>query len=234
MQVIDGVPIVAPENTTGVTRILIPAGIGDTYWIMVKMQSFLEKNKLHKPVIIVLSESNSYDLARIRSVPFLKMIPFVTIGDPEWITVDPVNPRSVELQNIYDESRIKYGRSIFPGFMGYEYFISYNGWINTGHLLEDDDIECDWYFPINDISGTQKITKEQTIKNFGRYAIFYFSNFTNSIIKRFSIDKIIETSILLKNKSLATETLKRLESVNPDNQKIKEYSAEIEKLVIES
>ncbi|MFH0987915.1 MAG: tetratricopeptide repeat protein [Parcubacteria group bacterium] len=48
------------------------------------------------------------------------------------------------------------------------------------------------------------------------------------------LDKIIETSILLKNKSLAGEMLKRLASVNPDNQKIKEYSAEIEKLVIES
>ncbi len=44
------------------------------------------------------------------------------------------------------------------------------------------------------------------------------------------IDKIIEISIMLKNKILAVEMLKRLETVNPDNQKLKEYQDKINDL----
>lgn len=44
------------------------------------------------------------------------------------------------------------------------------------------------------------------------------------------IDKIIEISIMLKNKILAMEMLKRLETVNPENQKLKEYQDKINEL----
>ena len=44
------------------------------------------------------------------------------------------------------------------------------------------------------------------------------------------LDKIIEISIMLKNKSLAFDMLKRLEEANPANQKISEYSKKIKEL----
>jgi tetratricopeptide (TPR) repeat protein len=44
------------------------------------------------------------------------------------------------------------------------------------------------------------------------------------------LDEIIEISIILKNKSLAFDMLKKLEEVNPENQKISEYSKKIKDL----
>ena len=44
------------------------------------------------------------------------------------------------------------------------------------------------------------------------------------------IDLLIETSIMLGNKSLAWEMLKRMEAVNPENQKLGEYKGKIEEL----
>lgn len=44
------------------------------------------------------------------------------------------------------------------------------------------------------------------------------------------LDEIIEISIMLKDKILAYETTKRLEQVNPDNQKVKEYFHKISEM----
>jgi tetratricopeptide (TPR) repeat protein len=44
------------------------------------------------------------------------------------------------------------------------------------------------------------------------------------------IDLLIETSIMLKDKIEAWEMLKRMEAVNPENQKLAEYRAKIEEL----
>ena len=44
------------------------------------------------------------------------------------------------------------------------------------------------------------------------------------------LDQMIEISIMLKNKIQALELIKRLEEVNPENQKIKEYYEKIEEM----
>ena len=44
------------------------------------------------------------------------------------------------------------------------------------------------------------------------------------------LDQIIEISIVQKNKSLALEMLKKLEEVNPDNQKIRDYYEKLKEL----
>jgi hypothetical protein len=41
-------PRVAPKNTTGVTRIVVPGGIGDVYWCMVKMEAFCRSKGLQR------------------------------------------------------------------------------------------------------------------------------------------------------------------------------------------
>jgi len=187
------IPKVAPPNEMGGPRIVIPAGIGDAYWVMVKMEAFCRRHGITgKPRVLVLAEKNQWDLARLRSVPFLEMVPFIEVAQERWVSADPVEPRPQCLQEIYDESRIRHGRTVFPGFMGYEYFVSYNGLLNTGHWLEDDDLECNWHLPLRE-SESQRVARADAMSKYGPYAVFYFSNFTKRILRQFSVDKIVET-----------------------------------------
>lgn len=120
------------------TRILVPPGIGDIYWVTVKLKSFLEKNNLTDPEITVVSYFDSLE-AHLRGIEFLEMFPDIKIGDPQCVENDP------ELQQIWQEAYLGPGKSIFPGVMGYDYLIAYNGVINSGGWLETcDEYECDW------------------------------------------------------------------------------------------
>jgi hypothetical protein len=120
------------------TRILVPPGIGDIYWVLVKLKSFLKNNNLSNPELTVVSYTDEFN-AHLRSVEFLRMFPWVTIGNPASV------PNEAGLQHIWDEAYSGPGQSIFPGIMGYDYFIAYNGRINSGGWIEADEYECDWY-----------------------------------------------------------------------------------------
>lgn len=189
----DRVPQIAPPNDTGSPRILIPGGIGDAYWVMVKMEAFCCREGITEPpTVLILAESRSWDESRVRSLPFLDMVPFIRTADPCWIPVDPVDPRPQELHDIYVECREKQGRTCYPGFMGYEYFLSYNGIINSGNWIENaDDLECNWYLPLTVSEGQERFMARCT-RRYGKYMALYFSNFTEEMITKFPISKIIK------------------------------------------
>ncbi len=124
------------------TRILVPPGIGDVYWVLVKLKSFLEKNGLSNPELTIVSYPDGLN-GHLRSIEFLEMVSWLTIGNPQFVPNDPA------LQAIWDEAYNGPGRSIFPGVMGYDYFMAYNGVINSGGYLETcDEYVCDWDFPV--------------------------------------------------------------------------------------
>ncbi len=124
------------------TKILVPPGIGDIYWVTVKLRSFLEKNGLSNPELTAVSYYDKLE-AHLRGVEFLKLFPWIEIGEPQCVENDK------SLQSIWDEAYNGPGRSIFPGVMGYDYFIAYNGVINSGKFLENtDEYECDWSVPL--------------------------------------------------------------------------------------
>ena len=123
------------------TKILVPPGIGDIYWVTVKLRSFIEKNGLSNPELTVVSYYDKLE-AHLRGIEFLKLFPWIKIGNPLCVENDK------SLQPIWDEAYNGPGRSIFPGVMGYDYFIAYNGVVNSGGYLETcDDYECDWSVP---------------------------------------------------------------------------------------
>lgn len=119
------------------TRILVPPGIGDIYWVLVKLESFIKTNKLADPELTIVSYPDPLG-GHLRAMPFLEMFPWVKIGNPS------VVPNAPGLQEIWDEAYLNTGRSIFPGVMGYDYFMAYNGRINSGGWIEDDEYACDW------------------------------------------------------------------------------------------
>ena len=123
-------------------RILIPPGIGDAYWVLVKLPAFLKRNGLSNPELTVLSRE-TYGNSHLRSLPFLQMFDFVSVGTPQF------TPNTDAVQSVCNEAYLGPGRSIFQDVLGYDYFIAYNGRINSGGWIEDDDIECNWYPEFN-------------------------------------------------------------------------------------
>lgn len=188
------IPIVASLNKTGVPRIVVPGGIGDIYWVMVKLEAFCRKNGIEgKPRITILA-NEVWESSQMRGVPFVEMTPFVTMGDPRTTPMDPVKPRPKALQDVYTRCGSRHEQTVWPGFMGYEYFICYNGVINSGHWLEEDDLECNWYLPL-DISDGQRQFQRECSARYGRYAVFYFSiigDFIARNLTQFPLDKMAD------------------------------------------
>jgi hypothetical protein len=186
-------------------RILVPTGIGDVYWVMTKLQSFCKKYHItEKPSITILTDSDNPGY--LRTVPFLEMIPFIQIGELPTIALDPVKPRPEYIQKIYEELYTKNGRTVYPGLYGYDYFISYNGIINSGNWLEScDDLECNWNFDLI-VSDEQQQFRNECKEKYGKYAVFYWTfngNYIDYQLKQFSLDKIAEAikQIVCKLKS---------------------------------
>jgi len=196
MNVLAHIPKVAPPNPNGIPRIVVPGGIGDIYWILVKLQAFCGRHGIEdKPTLVILSDDGVWESSRLRSVPFLKMVPFVQIGAPSTTPMFSGPRKEKVLQEFYSRLSRENHQAIYPGFMGYEYLICYNGLINSGHWLErDDDLECDWYFPM-EISEEQRSFQERCQDRFGDYAVFYFSmvgDFVTRNMAQFPLDKMAE------------------------------------------
>lgn len=127
------------------TRILVPPGIGDVYWVLVKLKSFIETNNLYPPELTIVSYPDDMN-AHLRSIPFLEMVDGISIGEPKSIA------NASGLDDLWNEAYYGPGRSIFHGTMGYDFFIAYNGCINSGWMLEDaDGYACDWTGPLRNI-----------------------------------------------------------------------------------
>jgi hypothetical protein len=172
------------------TRILVPTGIGDIYWILTKLEAFCRKNGISdKPALTVLCGGVGED--QLRSLPLIEMVPFVQVGNPATFPLDPVDPRPDHIQDIYREAFTEYGRTAYPGLYGYDYFLCYNGIINSGNWLDDrDDLECNWNFDLI-LSGEHK----QFGQEYRKYAVFYWTfngNYIDYHLKQFPLDKLAE------------------------------------------
>jgi hypothetical protein len=59
--------------------------------------SFIEKNRLSKPELTVVSRADEYG-SHLRSIPFLEMIPWIIVGDPQYV------PNADELDAVWAEA----------------------------------------------------------------------------------------------------------------------------------
>ncbi len=119
-------------------RILVPPGIGDIYWVLVKLPALMKRYGWKRPELTILSNPDDRG-GYLRAIPYLKMFDWVSIGEPQSI------PNKPELRHIYDEAYLGSGHSIFENVHEYDYFIAYNGRVNSGGYIENDDVACDWY-----------------------------------------------------------------------------------------
>lgn len=170
-------------------KILYPPGIGDSYWSIVKTQAFLKREKIGIPdIYIVCPREKEFDAHR-RAFPFIEMFPFLCAS------YETVESNNFEDRKIWDEAYKNEGRTIFKNVLGYDYFISYNGNLRHGKRMDevDFDLECNWK-PSMFVSLEQEKFKEESIRKYGRYIVFYFVfqgtyiNWTNE----FSVENVIK------------------------------------------
>lgn len=145
-----------PENRP---KILTPAGIGDTYWVIVKLRAFLKKHGLGMPDLYVQDSGGPK-----RTHPFVETIPFVhAAGYHKWKGNDA----------LFQEAYMQNKRTIFPNVLGMDYFMAYNGILRFGRSLEDvdTDLECEW-FPKMHVSKTSQGYRE-SLQRGGKYCVVY-------------------------------------------------------------
>jgi len=159
-------------------KILIPPGIGDAYWVLVKLQAFLEREGLGIPEIYVASPQEKKFQSHLRAFPFLEMFPFVkaTWKTIDNYTEDPNTKESMFPVSFWQAAYLTSKQRIWENVLGCDYFINYNGVINSALSLEevDSDLTCNWNLPML-VSPEQEEYKRNALKTYGDYVVFHFS-----------------------------------------------------------
>jgi SAM-dependent methyltransferase len=153
------------------TKILFPPGMGDSMWSIIKLESFLKRNKIKSPVdaYIVCPKSREHN-GHERSVPFLEMFPFVNSTGVVY-QFDRANP---EHRKTWESAYGKPDKTIFKNILDCDYFVSYNGYnISYKTLDKSDQYDCNWH-PKRFISLEEERFKSDCIKKYGDYLVLFF------------------------------------------------------------
>ncbi len=158
--------IYAKKPSHKYTTILVPPGMGDSYWSIVKMESFLKQNNIGIPKVIPISNNRASMSSRERSVPFIKLFPFL-YSNGATVVEDP------RQKALWNEAYMMAGRTVFRNVLGYDYFLSWNGYQRIGKRLEDVDpqLTCNWH-PRMFVSLEQEQFRNQCL-DYGRYIAYY-------------------------------------------------------------
>lgn len=151
-------------------KILLPPGIGDSFWSIVKLQAFLEREKLPLPDVDIVCNRDREFNGHKRAVPFVEMFPFLNSTGK----VHDNNDNDPKLKKIWKEAYGKPERTIFKGIHDCDYFISYNGHLRVGHSLEkiDPNLACNWNPPM--FVSLEQRQFQESISEIGKYIVFYF------------------------------------------------------------
>ena len=160
--------------------------MGDAYWVLVKLPAFLRKMGYGKPELTIASHP-SHGGSHLRSIPYLELFDFFTIGNPPSVANDTT------LDAVWHEAYVGPGRSIIPCVQGYDWLVSYNGLLWQGNYIEDDDLACDWYPKMLHVD--QMDTWADTYRNkFGPYVALSWPFYGSYAFywQEFSLDSIAE------------------------------------------
>ena len=151
--------------------ILVPPGMGDSYWSIVKMEAFLKREKLGIPDVTIVCNRDKKFGGHLRSVDFLRLFPFINCTGNA-IANHP------HFRELWKEAYATPGRTIFNDVLGHDYFISYNGHLRVGEELEDvdSDLACNWFPPM--FTSLQQVQYTNFCKEkYGKYIVFYFPGY---------------------------------------------------------
>lgn len=142
-------------------KILTIPGIGDIHWVMLKMESFIEKHcPGEKPEIHVWN----FD-GRPRSGEFVERIPFVEFGG---YLNEPLSMDQTRFHKSYMEGDIEYAK--IPEFHGFDYYLCVNGMLRVGAPWNSilPQYKTNWNYEIK--------TDDCIVPYKDKYIMFYFSD----------------------------------------------------------
>lgn len=150
--------------------ILVPPGIGDSYWSIIKMEAFLKREKLGLPDVHVVCPREKKYQGHRRSIPFIELFPFLNCSGKVL-----GGDRDPNLRPLWQEAYAKQGRTIFTNVLDCDYFLSYNGHLRFGAEMEelDPDLKTDWLTPMFK-SLEQENFRLDCLDKYGKYNLFYF------------------------------------------------------------
>jgi len=145
------------------TSILVLPGMGDIYWVLVKLESFIKKHQIENPVIYTWELQPHKNN---RSADYIKRIPFVTYGGPWYHD-----------QNLPEFKEIYFGTEwLIPNFQGFDYLFSVNGVLRNGYDLNSfglDTLDTNWYFPLTESQAENEAYEQYA--SYGDYVVAYFT-----------------------------------------------------------
>lgn len=163
------------------SNILVLPGMGDIYWVFVKLQSFLKKHNITAEIYTWEIQPHKLD----RSKPYIERVPFVTYGG----SVNIPTQNNQCFNDIYFGTTWKR-----ENFREFDYVLSMNGILRNGYDLNSfglDEYESDWYFPLT--SSTDEIKMRESVKSYGDYIVAYFADdgmYGSTWLKYLPIQKI--------------------------------------------
>ena len=120
-------------------RILLPPGVGDIHWVLLRLRGLLKAtgNDRCRPIVSVCSSDPAYD----RSEAFVRMVPWVTFGG--YLDLRPKRMHS------YSE-RAFFNGKIFTDLPGFDLFLSVNKHVEQGMAFDailPQAGPTDWDYP---------------------------------------------------------------------------------------
>lgn len=138
-------------------KILVPSGIGDGYWVIVKLKGFIKRAKIKDPEIWVDGGEPRRSHGMWERVPFVR-----------WGGYAPPFPKHRSTQLILNRAYRLPGNAVQRNVLGYDYFVSLNGTLVSGQSLDHGMPDpTNWYEPFS----RMEVTDAEATK----YAMLYGS-----------------------------------------------------------
>jgi len=141
--------------------VLLPPGIGDSYWSIVKLPGLMKEWGETEVNLFVSDPDN-----RQRSLPWIRKIP--------WGSAKGYVHHATSSQT-FQEAYMRNGRYLFQKVEGCDYFLAFNGVMRFGADL--DQVEESWgseWFPKLHVSTQERTAEREYKAAFGKYAVAYF------------------------------------------------------------
>lgn len=172
-------------------KILVPPGIGDGYWVFVKLRGFLAANRIEMPDLWV------HDAAPAgRSAGFWARVPFVRFQGSGHLTRKTRHARlAYRPPGVAVQRRVQH----------WDYFLSFNGTLEAGRSLDQamPGPPSNWYEPLDRPASVDGLIQEYQ-NRWGRYVAcaFWEHGFYRHWLANFPEDRIVESLRLLVHAGL--------------------------------
>jgi hypothetical protein len=125
--------IAAKARPRSTARVLVPSGIGDTYWVFTKLEGLLRQEGYEGAEVYVQDSGGPQ-----RTHPYVRNVALAEAAG--YLKLDPN-------ETVFHEAYHRDARTIFRDVLGVDYFVAYNGVLRYGRSLVEVDPELgiDWW-----------------------------------------------------------------------------------------